>query len=605
MSTRRAYPLRWLLLAPAILVMLGMALGVGALSWRAARVSSESVEQRLVEEIASGVEQHLQGLLRSAHDVVQENAGAFRLGLLPLEPPARLQQRLLNQIRHQPHLTFISIGLPDGGLISASRHPVDGGLRLITAERGGPLTRYRVLDEGSGRTELEDRGEPYDSRSLVWYQRAAQSGELGWYPVVAYRSYASLGLGLSAPLRSAQGQGPLGVAGADLGLVQLSRFLAARFAGRSGLAFVAEQDGQLLASSTEADAQYTPIRLDQRQLAQQADPRLRAVADWIGRQGKRTEATNRPVKLQVEGRYYLLNLREVRGAGGLELLQGVLLEEDALLGSWRAQARWALIWVLALALLAIGLLFALLTRLVRELDTLGQAAGGLALGQGGVRVPEDGPILELRRLGALFNHMGVQVQRSLSTLKGEVSTRSDELALAQAELQRQLALDSLTQIANRGRFEEELDKAWRRAQRQSQALALLVLDVDAFKLYNERHGQVAGDTLLRGLAELLEGMQRRPDDLAARLSADRFVLLLPGTDPQGAAQEAEELLLRVRARGWPQAPGAPASTVSISIGVAIAWPDDVDSPAGLLQRAEHSLAAAKSGGRNRWVCLSA
>lgn len=604
MKPKRAYPLRWLLLGPALLVLLGTVLGVAGLSYRAARINSESVEQRLVEEIASGIETHLIDLLRAAHDVVQANVAAHRLGLLPLDAGARTQQHLLNQIRHQPHLTFLSIGTPDGSFVSASRHPVDGGLRVLSAERGGPLTRYRVLDELGGRAELEERGDPYDSRALVWYQRAAQSGQLGWYPVVAYRSYASLGLGLSAPLRNAQGQGPLGVVGADVGLVQLSRFLAARFAGRSGLAFVAEQDGQLLASSLE-DRSAAPVHLAQRQLAQQQDGRLRAVAAWIDKHGVQTDPRAGPVRLQVEGRRYLLNLRQVRGAGGLDLLQGVLLEEVALLGGWQSQARWALVWVLVVAVLAIGLLLGLLTRLLRELDSLGTAAGQLALGQGGVRVPEDGPIQELRRLAALFNHMGEQVQRSLSQLKGEVSVRSDELAMAQAELQRQLALDSLTQIANRTRFDEELDKAWRRCQRQNQALALLVLDVDTFKLYNERHGQVAGDTLLRGLAELLEGMQRRPDDLAARLSADRFVLLLPGTDPQGAAVEADELLMRVRARGWPQAPGAPAATVTVSVGVAIAWPDDVDSPSGLLQRAETSLAAAKAGGRNRWVCLNA
>lgn len=607
MKLERSYPLRWLLLAPALVVLLGVVVGVGGLSYRAARVNSLSLEGRLVDEIANGIEQHLQALLRSAHDVVAFNAAAFRQGQLSADRPAALQQHLLNQIRHQPHLTFVSVGLPDGGLISASRHPVDGGLRLVTAHQGGPLKRYWVSPEDDLPRALEDEGAPYDSRGLAWYQRAAQSRAVGWYPVVAYRSYASLGLGVSAPLEFGPRKQLLGVAGADLGLVQLSRFLSQRFSGRPGLAFVAELDGKLLATSTDlrSDRSSQLAQANQaRHIAQSEDTRLRAVGQWMSAHGQETAAGQGAVMLRVGERRYALSLRKVEGAGGLHLVQGVLLEEQELLASWQTQARWAFIWVMAVACIGTLLMLALLERLIRALADLGRATDQFAAGARAVRAPEAGPIRELRQLAGTFNHMRDEMAQTLGSLEAQVAARTEELARANAELQRQVGLDGLTQIANRRHFDAALDLAWRRCQRPSQPLALLLIDVDDFKAYNDHYGHQAGDECLKRVAQVLGVTAQRSGELAARYGGEEFVVILPGLGRDDALAAAERIRRAVQELQIVHAFGTPAGVLTISIGVATCIPTQSESPAGLLRAADAALYEAKHLGRNR-VCQAA
>jgi len=90
--------------------------------------------------------------------------------------------------------------------------------------------------------------------------------------------------------------------------------------------------------------------------------------------------------------------------------------------------------------------------------------------------------------------------------------------------------DGLTAIANRGKFDEQLEAQWRRCSRAAAPLALILLDVDYFKQFNDRYGHQAGDDCLKQLALLLRNVLRRDDDLAARYGGEEFVLLLPNTD---------------------------------------------------------------------------
>jgi len=178
-------------------------------------------------------------------------------------------------------------------------------------------------------------------------------------------------------------------------------------------------------------------------------------------------------------------------------------------------------------------------------------------------------------------------------------------------LRRLTSTDALTGIANRRAFDQELEREWRRAMRNQAPLALLMIDVDCFKRYNDTRGHPAGDACLRAVAQALAGATRRAGDLVARYGGEEFVVLLPQTTMADAERLAQRMCDAVAALGLPHGASlaGPHVTVSIGVGgVVAAWsgPEadgrgDAAPAAQLVQSADHALYQAKEAGRNRYA----
>jgi len=443
---------------------------------------------------------------------------------------------------------------------------------------------------------LDQQGPLFDARERVSYQRARTSLRAGWNPVSAFQSVGSLGMGMSAPLLAADGSGLQGVVSVGLTLAQISRSLSARFADGNGLAFIAEPDGQLLATSVPETLTQTDNNgsLAKRGFVDMKDERLRALGQWFGQE---QAASQRLVT--IAGVRYALDQRPVQLPGGLSLVLGVLIEERELQGSMWGMARTAALWVLAISVAGGLMLLGALRHVQRRVRAVSEAARRLADGDRRARAPENIPVLELRTLAQSFNRMSCQVEAVVSGLEGEVASRTQALEAANAELQRLVALDGLTQIANRRQFDAQLQLAWRRGLRHHQPVALLLIDVDDFKAYNDHYGHPAGDEVLRQVARLLQAQQRRPDDLAARYGGEEFVLLLPDAPAEAALQVAQALLTALRQQAMPHAKSRVGDRVSVSVGVAAMVPDAGVDAQALVNAADAMLYAAKQAGRDR------
>ena len=151
-------------------------------------------------------------------------------------------------------------------------------------------------------------------------------------------------------------------------------------------------------------------------------------------------------------------------------------------------------------------------------------------------------------------------------------------------------VDGLTGVPNRRRLDEYLAVVWANCAEQKKPLSLLAIDVDHFKNYNDLHGHVAGDELLKGLVRECLVCLRRTEDLLARYGGEEFVVVLPGADLVVAQSLAQAMRMRVEGS---------ALDVTISIGVSSSLPSGDTQLGELFARADEALYNAKRGGRNR------
>lgn len=191
----------------------------------------------------------------------------------------------------------------------------------------------------------------------------------------------------------------------------------------------------------------------------------------------------------------------------------------------------------------------------------------------------------------------LETEECNAELLRQIGRTNADLADANERLAAAATTDALTGIANRRRFDDALAEESRRAARDGTVYSLLMVDIDAFKAYNDRHGHQAGDECLRRVAHALAAALRRPADVAARYGGEEFAAILPQTSTFAASALAETIRADIAALAIGTVGDAPGS-ISVSIGVATSPPDGRGRPGALLRAADAALYAAKHAGRN-------
>jgi diguanylate cyclase (GGDEF)-like protein len=193
---------------------------------------------------------------------------------------------------------------------------------------------------------------------------------------------------------------------------------------------------------------------------------------------------------------------------------------------------------------------------------------------------------EVTRIAAVMSALILFVLGVTLFLAREIGRR----AQAEDKLEELATTDALTGLRNRRKFDAAIDGEWRRATRQKTPLALLMIDADHFKAYNDSFGHQAGDQMLVGIAICISDSVRRAGDCAARYGGEEFAVLLPGLSPMDALAVAETIRLKVQQ--W-------SDSTTVSIGIASLTPSASMEWPVLLEAADQALYAAKANGRNR------
>ncbi|MBR0691766.1 sensor domain-containing diguanylate cyclase [Bradyrhizobium lablabi] len=201
---------------------------------------------------------------------------------------------------------------------------------------------------------------------------------------------------------------------------------------------------------------------------------------------------------------------------------------------------------------------------------------------------------EAMRIGAVMAALVVFVLGTASLLAREISRRAD----AEDRLEEMATTDALTGLKNRRKFDAEIDVEWRRAARLGMPVALLMIDADHFKVFNDTYGHQAGDQVLVGIAICISDSVRRAGDCAARFGGEEFAVLLPGTSAIDALGVAEAI--RFKVEQWCEG----ETITTVSIGVASVKPAVGQQWSDLVEAADKALYAAKANGRNQSVVAS-
>ena len=197
-----------------------------------------------------------------------------------------------------------------------------------------------------------------------------------------------------------------------------------------------------------------------------------------------------------------------------------------------------------------------------------------------------------------------KVDQALDVLDASIQANArhaEALQEANRKLSELAVTDELTGLANRRRLNDTLSREWSRARRRGHSLAVLMIDIDHFKGYNDEFGHQAGDECLVCVARVLLARTRRAEDMVVRYGGEEFVVIIPHATAEEAARYARQLCRDMESLGLPH-PGSPYGRVTVSIGVAAMIPWSTLRAEDLLRQADMALYQAKEDGRNRVVC---
>ena len=201
----------------------------------------------------------------------------------------------------------------------------------------------------------------------------------------------------------------------------------------------------------------------------------------------------------------------------------------------------------------------------------------------------------------LVNGIGATACYHLEHAVRRAFIESKEAAELADKLRRLARQDGLTGLHNRRSFDAHIGRVWDQSRREEAPVALMLIDIDHFKAYNDGYGHQQGDDTLITVARIIASAERRPLDFASRYGGEEFVLTLYDVDEDAARTIAESLRERIELLQTPHAGSHTSEFLTVSIGVAIIYPETHRSVAGAVQMADEALYEAKEAGRNRVV----
>jgi len=596
-------PLQTVLTVPFVIQVVVVVGVVGYLSFKNGQATVNDLASQLRSELTARIIQQLQATVERPYVINQINANSLLQGDINVLT-GKGEHQLWQQAKVFPSTNLIYCATEEDGAflgVGRSRGGVGDTLQIqIASQATDRYMRYYEVGSTGRRSFLRSKGNKrYDPRIRPWYKAAKSTGEPTWSEV--YLDFDALLPTITAntPVYNGANGQLLGVCATDIILSEeLNDFLRDLKISKSGIAFIVEPSGLLIASSTkESITSGSGENTKLLAAIESSDALIQGATQYLSSNYRSLDKVeSSQLNFLLDGERHYLEVVRFNDEHGLDWIVVLAVPEADFMEkiNRNTQITVLLCVVALLATIFIGLLIA--RWLTQPLLQLSATAKEIARG-------EWNRAIELDRADAIgdlsrsFSTMARQLEESFTTLEQRIEERTIELIHLNQELQRLANIDSLTQIANRRYFDRHLEKEWQRLAREQQPLSLIMCDVDYFKRYNDTYGHQAGDRCLQQIAQALTQIVQRPADLVARYGGEEFVIILSNTDTKGATYLAQRISITLREMQIPHH-ASEKKQVTTSMGIATTIPSSRNTPQLLIAATDRALYAAKSQGRD-------
>lgn len=574
--------LRHTFLIPFLILMLSLAVMISWVLYRSGEQVADAVAQKVLESISFRVQVQIARHLSSAHVIlnaiapedVQSADGQFHV---PLQVPGdllQIEERLWIATGLFPEINNLAyFAAEDGGFVSVKRLPADARVEVRYRQPG--QKQSNVYSMAGPRQPLALlRSDQFEPRQRPWYTSALQQARPYWSQVYIDFTRKEPLLTLSKPVTRANApankpetSGPknqpalTGVVATDLSLKRLSTFLQSMPMPEHGVAFLIEQSDELIATSL-GDIPYTRVNdvtLKRQVASESASELMRFAARHIKQNMRAQLQPGIPMIEKIVGEHELLQLAAtlITDAAGLNWVAVIVVPRSSLSQETSSITAQSLILGLSMIFLMVALGYATLRWTMNDIRKLTEAARSI-------------------RSGEPFQRIHIQ--------------RDDEIGLlaeSLKEMEKNLRMDSLTQLLNRETFIAQIEFRNRRVGEMAERkFALLFIDLDYFKIINDTYGHEAGDKVLIEVGQRLMETIRK-DDAAARFGGDEFAVYLHGVQDGLIVEQLCEKLRKALEAPIDLGDGK-SGNVGVSIGVALYPADGLDMDS-LLRAADNRM----------------
>jgi PAS domain S-box-containing protein len=409
------------------LIVLAVVL-TGYLCFRNGQKAVKDVSDQLMLEISARIEDHLAVFLRTPEQINQINADALSGGLLSADNPGVLERHFWKQVQIFDSVTSIYFGNTAGGLVGAGREIRNGDLYVIATEgfTNGSFKKYATDNQGS-RTTLLATVPDFDARTRPWYLGALDKKGIFCSDVYMLYTGQDMAIAVSRPVYGRY-EKLLGVVSVDLSLSHLNNFLGGLRFGKTGIGFIMERSGLLVASSSHEIQLIQSEEGKQKERISATDSTnllirnaAQALAErWVG---YRSIAGTEHLILEIEGRRHILQASPAKNEYGLDWIIVSAIPESDFMAQINADSRITALLIVVALVAAVMVCINVARKISRPIMRINASAQSLAQGNWARPVHDVGWMSEISDLTQNFNRMAGQLRHNLESLTAEIAER--------------------------------------------------------------------------------------------------------------------------------------------------------------------------------------